>query len=68
MPQARERVARNLTQLVEDALAVAAFSAIPHLRDALDEPIAAATAIAIETLVGELADLLPETATPASRF
>ncbi len=64
-PGSRELVARSLTQLVEDAFLVDACSAIPHLRDALDEPIAAATETAIDTLIDELADLLdllPETA------
>jgi len=60
-----ELVARSLTQLVEDAFVVEACSSIPHLRDALDQPIAAATATAVDTLIDELADLLdllPETA------
>ncbi|MGH2407421.1 MAG: hypothetical protein ACRDF7_04985 [Candidatus Limnocylindrales bacterium] len=57
-PGSRERVARSLTQLVEDAFLVDARSPIPHLRDALDEPIAAATETAVDTLIDELADLL----------
>ena len=64
----RELVARSLTQLVEDAFVVDACSPIPHLRDALDEPIAAATETAVDTLIDELADLLdllPETAADA---
>jgi hypothetical protein len=66
--EAREVVARSLTQLVEDAFLVGAGSPIRHLRDALDEPIAAATEAAVGTLVDELADLLdliPETAADA---
>ena len=57
-PGSRELVARSLTQLVEDAFLVDACPPIPHLRDALDEPIAAATETAVETLIDELADLL----------
>ena len=67
-PHSRELVARSLTQLVEDAFLVDACSSIPHLRDALDEPIAAATETAVDTLIDELADLLdllPETAVDA---
>lgn len=56
--KSRELVARSLTQLVEDTFLVDACAAIPHLRDALDGPIAAATEIAVDTLVDELADLL----------
>ena len=64
-PQSRELVAQSLTQLVEAAFLVDACASIPHLRDALDEPIAAATETAVDTLIDELADLLdllPETA------
>ena len=57
-PGSRELVARSLTQLVEDAFLVDARQPIPHLRDALDEPIAVATETAVETLIDELADLL----------
>lgn len=67
-PQSREIVARSLTQLVEDAFLVDACSPVPHLRDALDGPIAAATETAVDTLIDELADildLLPETAVDA---
>lgn len=63
-PEAREQVARSLTDLVEEAFLVGACSTTRHLRDALDEPIAAATEAAMTTLVDELADLLdlvPET-------
>lgn len=66
--QSREQVARSLTQLVEDAFLVDTCKLIPHLRDALDEPIAAATETAVETLIDELADLLdllPETSAGA---
>lgn len=66
--EAREQVARSLTQLVEDAFLVAACSPTRHLRDALDEPIAAATEAAVATLIDELDDLLdlmPETAADA---
>ena len=66
--EAREQVARSLTQVVEDAFLVAACSPTRHLRDALDEPIAAATEAAVATLVDEMADLLdlvPETAADA---
>lgn len=62
--EAHEQVARSLTQLVEDAFLVAACSPTRHLRDALDEPIAAATEAAVATLIDELDDLLdlmPET-------
>lgn len=65
---ARELVARSLTQLVEDAFLIGACAPIRHMRDALDEPIAAATEAALGTLVDELADLLdliPETAAGA---
>jgi hypothetical protein len=58
-------IARSLTQVVEDAFVVDACALIPHLRDSLDEPIAAATEAAVDRLVDELADLLdllPETA------
>lgn len=67
-PHSRQLVALSLTQLVEDAFLVDACSSIPHLRDALDEPIAAATETAVDTLIDELADLLdllPETAVEA---
>lgn len=67
-PSARELVARSLSQVVEDAFLVDACSPLPHLRDALDEPIAAATEAAVATLIDELADLLdllPETAADA---
>ncbi|MEP6637879.1 MAG: hypothetical protein ABJC39_00890 [Chloroflexota bacterium] len=57
-PGSRGLIARSLTQLVEEAFLVDACSPIPHLRDAWDEPIAAATETAIETLVDELADVL----------
>lgn len=65
---AREQVARSLTRLVEDAFLVGAGAPTRHLRDALDEPIAAATEAAVATLIDELADLLdlvPETAADA---
>ena len=67
-PDARERVARSLTQLVEESFLVHECLPIRHLRDALDEPIAAATDAAIFTLVDELGDLLdlvPESAADA---
>jgi hypothetical protein len=57
-PGSSEIVARSLTQVVEDAFFIDACSLIPHLRDSLDDPIAAATEAAVETLVEELADLL----------
>ncbi len=63
-PRSREQVARSLTLVVEEAFLDAAWAPLPHLRDALDEPIAAATEVAVATLVDELADLLdlvPET-------
>lgn len=66
--EARERVARSLTHVVEDAFLAASCSPTRHLRDALDEPIAAATEAAVATLIDELADLLdlvPETAADA---
>jgi hypothetical protein len=66
--EARESVARSLTRVVEDAFLPGSCSSTRHLRDALDEPIAAATETAITTLVDELADLLdllPETAADA---
>jgi hypothetical protein len=66
--EAHELVARSLTQLVEDAFLVAACSPTRHLRDALDQPIAAATEAAVATLIDELDDLLdlmPETASDA---
>jgi hypothetical protein len=66
--EARELVARSLTQLVEDAFLVGACLPTRHLRDAFDEPIAAATEAAVGTLVDELADLLdlmPESAADA---
>jgi hypothetical protein len=53
--EARESVARSLTRVVEDAFLPGSCSSTHHLRDALDEPIAAATETAITTLVDELA-------------
>lgn len=67
-PRSRELVARSLVQLVEDAFLFDAPARIPHLRDALDEPVAAATETALDTLIDELADLLdliPDTAADA---
>ncbi len=67
-PRSREQVARSLAQVVEDAFVGIAGHSLPHLQDALDEPIAAATEVAVETLVDELADLLdllPEAELPS---
>ena len=63
-PRSRELVARSLILVVEDAFR----DEIPHLRDALDEPIAVATETAVDTLIDELEDLfdlVPESATEA---
>ena len=66
--EAHELLARSLTELVEDAFLVGACSPTRHLRDAIDQPIAAATQAALTTLVDELEDLLdlvPESAADA---
>lgn len=56
--RAREQVSRTLSQVVAEAVMATGSRALPHLQDALDEPIAAATEVALTTLVDELADLL----------
>ena len=56
--RARELVARRLSQVVAEAFLVPGGQPLPHLQDALDEPIAAATEVALETLIDELADLV----------
>jgi hypothetical protein len=66
--QAREQIARTLSLIVEDAFMVPSGRLVAHLQDALDQPVAAATEAAIDTLVDELADLLdllPEVESPA---
>ncbi|HEY7827678.1 MAG TPA: hypothetical protein VIB99_05560 [Candidatus Limnocylindrales bacterium] len=57
-PRARELVARRLSQVVIEAFLIPGGHRLPHLQDALDEPIAAATEVALETLIDELADLV----------
>lgn len=57
-PRAHEQVARSLADVVAEAFLIRGRIALPHLQDALDEPIAAATEVALETLVDELADLV----------
>jgi hypothetical protein len=56
--RAREQVARGLTQVVAEAFLIPGVRSLPHLQDALDEPISAATEVALETLIDELADLV----------
>jgi hypothetical protein len=51
-------VARRLSQVVIEAFLIPGGHRLPHLQDALDEPIAAATEVALETLIDELADLV----------
>lgn len=66
--RSRALLARSLGQIVEDAFLIDRCATIPHLRDALDQPISAVTETAIDTLVDELADLLdllPETSAQA---
>lgn len=57
-PRAHEQVARSVADIVAEAFLIRGSNSLPHLQDALDEPIAAATEVALETLVDELGDLV----------